>query len=96
MKTIVMEIISKCCGSSVRKVYGCVVVIFMLGNIVMFGLCVFLYLQLMQDQICMDNQPHTYFIQVYLVVNTLIYVVLVLVMVSVNCDGQTMTVLGQH
>ena len=86
----------KCCSGAIRKIHNVVIVGFILANVVLFGLSLFMYLQLRQDVTCFNNQPHTYFIQVYLVVNTLIYVVLMLVMMSVNCDGQTMTVLNEH
>ena len=91
-----MEIVNKCCSAAIRRIHSVVVVGCMLANLALFGLSIFLYLQLQQDPVCLANQPHAYFLQVYIVAYALIYVVLLIVMISVNCDGQTMTVLNQH
>ena len=65
--------------------HSLVVVGCMLANMFAFGWAVYLYLQGRSDLICMDNQPHTYFIQVYGLAYLLIYLALAVVMISVNC-----------
>ena len=96
LKTIFMEIFHKCCASSARKIHSCIIIFCLLANITLYGLAVFLYWQIKTDIFCMENQPHTYFLQVYVVAFTLVYLVVLLVMISVNCEGRTMTVLDQN
>ena len=57
-----MLFMNKCCSNSIRKIHSVVVVGCMLANIAMFAFDVYIYLGVRKDAICLDAQPHTYFI----------------------------------
>ena len=84
VKTVIMEIFNKCCSASIHRIHNTVVIVFMLASLALFVWAVLLYLATTESQACIDNQPHTYFLQVYVALYGLIYLSLVIAMISLN------------
>jgi hypothetical protein len=93
VKTVGLEVLSRCCSSRISSIHNGVVLGFMLANLALLGWAIHLYLGVQRFADCRNNQPHTYFLQFYACLYVLINIILLLIVVCAGLDRNTMTVL---